>query len=179
VLMPKSPREKLVVKVLIGILGLFVVFFAYRMVAGGGGDPKASTPAIDTGVQTETKPNAPKKKHAKKKNQDPVLQFTGVDPFEPLIAPAPIESPAAAPGPQAPASPAQPGATLVVQGTTLTLVDLPSQDGVQKAQVLVNGILYQLIPGDSFGDGFTLTSVSPPCADFSWGSESFRLCLTA
>jgi hypothetical protein len=177
--MPKSPREKLVVKVLIGILGLFVVFFAYRMVAGGGDGAKAAPPAITkAGSQTGAKQNVAKKKNGKKK-QASELVFTGVDPFEPLIAPAPSPSaaPAADPGAAPSASPAQPGATLVVQGTTLTLVDLPLQEGVQKAHVLVNGILYQLIPGDEFGDGFTLTSIGPPCADFSWVSESFRLCL--
>jgi hypothetical protein len=151
------------------------------MVAGGGSDAKDSNPGVAQGGAKVTKPKPKPPKHGRHGEKPPPLQFTGVDPFEPLIAPAPVPTEPPAADPQAsPSAPAgQPGATLVVQGTTLTLVDLPVQDGTQKAQVLVNGILYQLIPGDAFGNGFAITSISPPCADFTWGSEGFRLCLTA
>lgn len=180
-LMPKSPREKLVVKILAGVLGLIVVVLAVKMVAGGGAKKEASTTPI-VNAQGPSRPEQQKPaKHKKGSKKQETLVFTGVDPFEPLIAPAP-EPTAAAPAPEATPSTqpsSQPGATMVIQGTTLTLVDLPVQGENQTAQVMVNGILYQLMPGDSFGNGFALVSISPPCADFTWGQESFRLCLTS
>jgi len=64
-----------------------------------------------------------------------------------------------------------------VNGHTVVLIDTFLSDGIHKAQVEVDGTVYQLSVGDTFSSGhFELRSIQGSCATFLNGDESFTLC---
>ncbi|HEX9313216.1 MAG TPA: hypothetical protein VGA30_10415 [Actinomycetota bacterium] len=171
-ILPTSPRERLLVKVMAGVVGLLVVLLAVHAMSGGKAAP-ASTSAPSGPFQApKPAPSAPGQTHH---GNHVVPEFTGVDPFVPLVtpAPSPVETTDAPP----PAQP-QTGSTTVVNGKSLQLVGLFMDNGVEKAQVTVDGVTYQAAPGDTFADEFVLVSIADPCANFSWQTSTFTLCLS-
>src|SRR6266487_2736258 len=149
-ILPTSPRERLLVKVMAGVVGLLVVLLAVHAMSGGKAAP-ASTSAPSGPFQApKPAPSAPGQTHH---GNHVVPEFTGVDPFVPLVtpAPSPVETTDAPP----PAQP-QTGSTTVLNGKSLQLVGLFMDNGVEKAQVTVDGVTYQAAPGDTFADEFVL-----------------------
>jgi hypothetical protein len=77
-------------------------------------------------------------------------------------------------------SPTQPGngAATTVGGHDVVLLDTFTVNGVDTVQVEVDGTVYDVAEGDTFGPGnsFELLSVSEDCAAFLFGDESFTLC---
>src|SRR6266511_1071774 len=150
-IMPTSSKEKLMVKVLAGVVGLLVLILAARAVMGGGtGDANTAAPAAPV-TQGNTNPGALSPQQHPKVKQ---LHFTGVDPFSPipglLPSPSPVEA-APAPIPTTPsASPPGGSSSIVVSGQTLTLLSVSSENGKDQAQVDVGGVKYLVEPGDKF-----------------------------
>jgi len=66
-----------------------------------------------------------------------------------------------------------------VGGKTVVLVDIFTEDNVQKAQVEVDGTVYTVAEGDSFDDGYRLVSINGSCASFTHNATSFTLCESA
>jgi hypothetical protein len=58
----------------------------------------------------------------------------------------------------------------------VTLLDIFTRDGVDKAQVQVDSTAYTVEEGDTFSDGFRLKSINGSCATFTHGSQEFILC---
>ena len=58
----------------------------------------------------------------------------------------------------------------------MTLLDIFTRDGVEKAQVQVDSTAYTVNEGDAFASGFRLVSISGSCATFSHGGDKFILC---
>ena len=60
------------------------------------------------------------------------------------------------------------------------LLDTFTVNGQERAQVEIDGTVYNVSIGESFGPGgrFELRSVSGDCATFLFGDESFTLCIT-
>jgi hypothetical protein len=110
----------------------------------------------------------------------PLLIFTGRDPFVPLIQtssapnPGPTVSPAGGPN----SSPGQ-GSSTSIGGHTVVLDSIFTVNGVQKVQVEVDGHVYTVAPGQSFAGNFKLVSISGSCANFTYGDQSFSLCLSS
>ena len=77
---------------------------------------------------------------------------------------------------------AQPGSRRpghLVGGHDVVLLDTFTVNGVDTVQVEVDGQVYDVAEGDTFGPGnsFELMSVSGNCAAFVFGDESFTLCV--
>jgi hypothetical protein len=71
------------------------------------------------------------------------------------------------------------GSSTVIGGHTVVLLDTFTHNGVQMAQVEVDGTVYNVAEGDPFSGGtFELRDVAGDCATFLFGDESFTLCFT-
>jgi hypothetical protein len=78
--------------------------------------------------------------------------------------------------------PTQPGggSSTVIDGHTVVLLDVFPSGSTHKAQVEVDGHVYNPSVGDKFDAGqFELRSVSGNCATFLYGDQSFGLCATS
>lgn len=119
--------------------------------------------------------------------------FSGRDPFSipPQFVPASPSGPTGSTGTGSPTgSPTGPtgsspssapsnGASSVIGGHSVVLIDTFTQNGVQKATVSVDGTVYHPAEGDTFAGGnFELRDVAGNCATFLYGDESFTLCFT-
>jgi hypothetical protein len=83
------------------------------------------------------------------------------------------------PPPTSPPTAPSNGASTVIDGHTVVLLDTFTNNGVQMAQVEVDGTVYNVAEGDSFSGGtFELRDVAGNCATFLYGDESFTLCFT-
>jgi len=88
-------------------------------------------------------------------------------------------SPPTSPPTSPPSAPSN-GASTVVGGHTVVLLDTFTHNGVQMAQVEVDGTVYNVAEGASFAGGtFELRDVAGNCATFLYGDESFTLCFTS
>ena len=91
---------------------------------------------------------------------------------------APPTSPGGSPGGSPTSSPSN-GASTVIGGHTVVLIDTYTMNGVQHATVSVDGTVYHPAEGDTFAGGqFQLRDVAGNCATFLYGDESFTLCFT-
>jgi hypothetical protein len=160
------------------IAGLAVVVLAagfYMLFLRGGGD--ASEPVVAPPAAGAPAPSPSESPAASKGGkQSDALVFSGRDPFQPLVsdeapAPEPTVSPAGTP-PPAPSG----GSSITIDGHTVVLLDLFTQDGQDMAQVEVDGTVYTAKVGETFAQNFTLQSVNGGCADFLYGDQSFSLC---
>src|SRR5438876_8245833 len=120
-ILPTSPRERLVVKVMAGVVGLLVVLLAVHAMSGGKAAP-ATTSAPSGPVQApKAAVSAPGETH----HGNPIApEFTGVDPFVPLVTPPPSLAPSPSPTTEAPPAQTQTGSTATVDGKSLQLVGL-------------------------------------------------------
>ena len=72
------------------------------------------------------------------------------------------------------------GASTVIGGHTVVLIDTSTSNGVQKATVEVDGTVYHPSEGATFAGGnFQLRDVAGNCATFLYGAQSFTLCFTS
>jgi len=68
----------------------------------------------------------------------------------------------------------------VIGGHTVVLLDTFERGGVERAQVEVDGAVYNVAVGHKFAGGsFELRSASSGCATFLFGDQPFSLCATA
>jgi hypothetical protein len=181
--MPRTEREKRLLKALAATAAVAVVLVAFTMVFAGGGDSGSKTRVIRPGTgSTAPKAPAPGAQPSPQPSVAPLV-FHGVDPFKPLAsnekssssssstkkaAPAPAVSPT-----QTPAGPV----SAVVGGNMVTLVDIYTKAGKKRAHVDVDGTTYDAGPGDNFVDDYVLVSIADPCVQFAWRDQSFRLCV--
>ena len=81
------------------------------------------------------------------------------------------------PSPTAPGG----GSSQNVGGSTVVLLDVFQRDGATRVQVEVDGQVFDVGIGQTFGpdDEFELRSVADNCATFLFGDERFTLCISA
>ena len=179
-----------------GILGfLLVAFFLFNNLSGGGDDgaipefPTVSAPPGGDGGGDETPTVSPSN------GISPQPVFTGRDPFSipPALSPvAPTDTGSVSPPPSGTTSttpppsgstnpttppPSTPGgnSSIVLGGKTVVLLDTFKQG--TRAQFEVDGTVYNVGIGDTFGGGsFELQSINGDCATFLYGDEPFTLC---
>jgi hypothetical protein len=91
-------------------------------------------------------------------------------------------STSSSPGGGSSSTPTQPGngSSTTVGGHQVVLLDTFTHNGVESAQVEVDGTVYSAAEGETFGPGnaFEVQSVSGNCAGLLFGDESFTLCTT-
>ena len=130
----------------------------------------------------------------------PIQNFTGRDPFSVPPALSPSPSPTTPGGGTSPPpggngdgdgngngttspSPTAPGggSSQNVGGSTVVLLDVFQRDGATRVQVEVDGQVFDVGIGETFGpnDEFELRSVAGNCATFLFGDERFTLCISA
>ena len=182
--MALSERDRRTVTIGGSVVGVLLAGFVLFSVLGGGEEPFPPNP--DTPLPTSS-PSPPPY------GGPPIQSFTGRDPFSvpPALSPSPLPtapgpsgSPSGSPsvGPSGTPSPTAPGndSSQNVGGSTVVLLDIFERDGATRAQVEVDGTVFDVGIGDQFAGGrFELRSVAGSCATFLFGDESFTLCITA
>jgi cytoskeletal protein RodZ len=195
--MPISDRDRRMVRIGGIVVGVLVVGFLLLKLLGGGGaeEPFPSSsplkPSSSSIQPTGTPSLAP----------SPVLVLPARDPFS---IPPGFESTTSSSGGSTTTSssggsstssssggstttgtttpPTQPGngASKTVGGHTVVLLDTFTANGVEQAQVEVDGTVYDPSVGQTFGPNkqYRLQSVSGNCATFLYGDESFTLCVS-
>jgi len=196
--MPISDRDKRMLRIGGIVIGVLLVGFVLLKLLGGGGEEEAfpsSSPLRPSSSSTQptgTPSLAP----------SPVLVLPARDPFS---IPPGFETTTSSSGGSSTTSssggssttsssggtttttsttapPTQPGngASQTVGGHTVVLLDTFTANGVEQAQVEVDGTVYDPSVGDTFGPNkqYRLQSVSGNCATFLYGDESFTLCVS-
>ena len=190
--MPISDRDRRMLRIGGIVIGVLVVGFLLLKLLGGGGEEEAfpsSSPLKPSSSSTEptgTPSLAP----------SPVLVLPARDPFS--IPPGFDVTTSSSGGSSTSSSsggsstssssggtttpPTQPGngASQTVGGHTVVLLDVFTANGVEQAQVEVDGTVYDPSVGQTFGPNkqYRLQSVSGNCATFLYGDESFTLCVS-
>jgi len=200
--MPISDRDKRTLKIggiVVGVL--VVIFLALKLLGGGGGPETASTaprPTTSPGGSTGGTSGSESPSLA----PSPVLQLPVRDPFA-IPAGFPVATGSSSGGSTSsggtstssggtstssvpPTSstpvktPTQPsGATQDIGGHQVTLIDAFTTNGHENATVSVDGTVYSVTAGQTFGPNkqYKLQSVSGNCATFLFGDQSFTLCV--
>lgn len=185
--MPLTPRDKRALIILGVIAGVAVAVFLVLNLFGGGDEEEQALPTPSVAPTVAPSPTV---SVSPTPRQTPPPVAGGRDPFSipPELAPTPGggESPTGTTTPPTTTSPTTSpptspggGSSATVDGHTVVLLDIFTRNGVQKAQVEVDGTVYTVDVGESFDDGFRLTSISGDCADFVSGDgEDFTLCVS-
>jgi hypothetical protein len=195
--MPLSDRDRRTLRIGGIVAGVLVVGLVLFNVLGGGGatpaPPRRTTAASATPTTTPTV--------APTTTPTPVALFTGRDPFSTppqfLVATSGTGSSSSGSSSSSSSSgsgsssststptsptPTQPGggSSANLGGHTVVLLDTFRVSGTDRAQVEIDGVVYNVAIGERFGPGnrFELRSVSGNCGTFVFGDESFTLCIT-
>ncbi|HEY6652037.1 MAG TPA: hypothetical protein VI364_07040 [Actinomycetota bacterium] len=193
--MPLSDRDRRTLRIGGIVAGVLVVGLVLFNVLGGGGGTEApprrttgsATPTLAPTVTPTTTPT-------------PVARFTGRDPFSTppqfLVATGSSGTGSSSSGGSSSSSsssgsgssssssppPTQPGggSSENLGGHTVVLLDTFRVSGTDRAQVEIDGVVYNVAVGEQFGPGnrFELRSVSGNCGTFVFGDQSFTLCIT-
>ena len=193
--MPLSDRDRRTLRIGGIVAGVLVVGLVLFNVLGGGGGTEApprrttgsATPTLAPTVTPTTTPT-------------PVARFTGRDPFSTppqfLVATGTSGTGSSSSGGSSSSSsssgsgssssssppPTQPGggSSENLGGHTVVLLDTFKVSGTDRAQVEIDGVVYNVAVGEQFGPGnrFELRSVSGNCGTFVFGDQSFTLCIT-
>ena len=99
---------------------------------------------------------------------------TTIPPTSPTTPPTTIP-PSVSPPPTPPPTPVG-GTTTVIDGHTVTLIDIFHRNGVKYAQVSVDGTVYTVKQGQTFDGNFKLVDPAGGCATFLFGDQQFQLC---
>jgi hypothetical protein len=193
--MPLSDRDRRTLRIGGIVAGVLVVGLVLFNVLGGGGGtetPPGTTArsATPTATPTVTPTTTP----------TPVARFTGRDPFSTppqfLVATGTSGTGSSSSGGSSSSSsssgsgsssstsppPTQPGggSSENLGGHTVVLLDTFKVSGTDRAQVEIDGVVYNVAVGEQFGPGnrFELRSVSGNCGTFVFGDQSFTLCIT-
>jgi hypothetical protein len=190
--MALSERDRRTVTIGGVVVGVLLAGFVLFSLLGGGEEALPPLPPTTPGGPSPTPSPGP--------GGPPVQSFTGRDPFSvpPALSPSPSPSPTAPAG--SPGGPPPPtgdangdggtdtpaptapggGSSQNVGGSTVVLLDIFERDGATRAQVEVDGTVFNVGIGEPFAGGrFELRSVSGNCATFLFGDEQFTLCITA
>jgi hypothetical protein len=176
--MPMSPRDRRAL-IIFGAIAVVAVAVFFLFIRKGSDSTQQSSPrtprvGVNQPAPTPTASPTPSMKPPKE-----VLVFSGRDPFDPAQGGGSVAAPAGSFGVSPPGSPSSGptgGSSQNVGGKTVVLVSIFTQDGVEKAQVEVDGTVYTVAEGDTFDDGYRLVSIDGSCASFTHDATSFVLC---
>lgn len=63
-----------------------------------------------------------------------------------------------------------------IDGRTVRLVDVFTENGEQRAQIQVDGTVYTVDEGERFAENFELLDISGQCASILYGDDQFTIC---
>jgi len=192
--MALSDRDRRTVTVGGIVVGVLLAGFLVFSLLGGGEEP---FPPIPDTPLPPTSPSPPPGDGGA-----PIQSFTGRDPFSvpPGLSPSPSPTGPTGGGTTTTSPPPGGGGTTTtpppggggtstpppsggqnVGGSTVVLLDIFQRDGVTHAQVEVDGEVFDVVIGETFGPNneFELASVADNCATFLFGDERFTLCISA
>jgi hypothetical protein len=190
--MPLTERDRRTLTVGGIIAGVLLVgFLLVNLLSGGGGETgESSSPRPRPSGSPSTAPTPTP-------TQTPAPVFQGRDPFSVpgVLAPSSGSSSSSSSGSSSSSSssgsssssssttsPTAPGngSSTTVGGHQVVLLDVFPRNGVEMAQVEVDGTVYTIAEGETFGpnQAFELRSVSGNCGTFLFGDQSFTLCIT-
>jgi hypothetical protein len=190
--MPISDRDKRTLKIGGIVAGVLLVgLLLFNVLSGGGGETATGPRVVRTPSQTPTPAPTTTPTPA------PVAVPGGRDPFStppeflvggsttsggPSTSTSSPGGSSSSPGGSSAPPPSQPGggSSANLGGHSVVLLDAFSRSGVGHAQIEIDGVVYTVAVGESFGPGhrFELRSVSGNCGTFVFGDESFTLCIT-
>ena len=101
--------------------------------------------------------------------------FESKDPFRPLVSTA-ESSGTTTNGDTSGDTSGASGAPAPTGGQVVALLDVFTDDGVDKAQVKVGSTVYTVSVGEVFADNYKLVSTSGDCATLLHGDDKFTLC---
>jgi len=158
---------------------------------------EAAPPSVDEGVVEDPEGEA---RAPGKGPKETTEVFAPKDPFEPLISPAGAattdtsgstdaagdtddsgdptvdESPIEDDGTGGSGGGGGGGNTQGVGGREVVLKDVSTNPGDKSASVNVDGVTYDVLPGDRFAENFKLVTVYGKCATMLFGDDQFTLC---
>jgi len=203
--MPITDRDKRTLIIGGSVAGfLLVAFLIYKVFLSGGGAAPTASPSlvlspVPTGSETPSSSQTP--------GVPGVVTFAGHDPYcmpqsyvsrlvllhiplpdtdyvcpgvivpssSPSVTPTPSGSGSPSSSPSVPSAPI--ASSVTVGGKTVVLMTVPASPPGTRAQVEVNGKVYNVAVGATFAAGtFQLQGVSGPCASFLYGDQAFSLC---
>ena len=204
--MPMSPRDRraLLIFGVVAVVAVAAYFLLLKPGGSNSATPVAqespttqpSAPAPAPSVKSKSKKS---QKHSPRRSRRQGPLVGGHDPFSPLInasaggGTGPVSSgggtspatgtgtgttstpPTVSPAGSPPATPSG-GTGTRVGGHNVTLLDIFSRGGEQRAQIAVDGRVFVVAEGEDFDGNFRLVSVSGGCARILFGDQSFLLC---
>ena len=159
----------------VAVAALVFLFVVSPLLAGDDtAVPEAAAPA-DTAGQVAV---APEPTVAPTTEPEPVTEsfevFTARDPFEQLVD---DDASAAAPTTDPVTDPSEAAApTTQVDGTTIELVDVYEDAGVERVQVTVNGSGYEAAEGELIAERVEVLEIDGQCGTFEYDHNRFVLC---
>ncbi|MBI3648790.1 MAG: hypothetical protein HY240_08585 [Actinobacteria bacterium] len=152
--------------------GLVVLFLLFNLFFGGGGEPSPTfVPGGGGHVPSTGSPTT---------QPSVVLSFGGNDPFEipaAFITASPSSSSSTSNSPSpTPTAPGGGSSYTTSDGKVVAIIDVFTQNGVEKAQIDVDGVNYTRKAGQTFAGNFQLVSISGTCVSIDYGDESFTIC---
>jgi len=196
--MPLSDRDRRTLRIGGIVAGVLVVgLVLFNVLSGGGGTPAPPRRTTAASATPTTTPTV-----APTTTPTPVALFTGRDPFSTppqfLVATSgtgssssggsssssssSVSGSSSSTSTPTEATPTQPGggSSANLGGHSVVLLDTFRVSGTDRAQVEIDGVVYNVSVGERFGPGnrFELRSVSGNCGTFVFGDQSFTLCIT-
>lgn len=185
---PQVSRTLLVVLgAVVGVAALALLYlFVVQPLLGDAQDVAATTP-VPVATDPSPAPGASPTPEVAE-DDEPVSEtfevFTARDPFQQLVVhrdpaqtgggggtPSPTPTGTATPT-ETPTTPAD----AVVGATTIRLVDVFTDGGVEKILVTVNGTGYEVAEGETFAQRFRVLDITGDCATLLFGDSRFTLC---
>src|SRR6266581_158619 len=195
--MPMSPRDRraLIIFGVIAVVALAAYFLLLKKSSGPTEAVSTPTPTSSTTTVPSPVPSVTTSPTPRATTPPPVV-VGGRDPFSPLVGggggptgvtgpttipptspttPPTTIPPSVSPPPSPPPTPVG-GTTIVIDGHTITLIDIFHRNGVKYAQVSVDGTVYTVKQGQTFDGNFKLVDPAGGCATFLFGDQQFQLC---
>lgn len=176
-------RRALIILGVVAVIALAVFFLVIRGGSGSAEEVAAVSP-VSFPVAAAPSPQATPSPSEAPDSTSSFEGFSGRDPFTSPIQPAPASDPVPAAEPTPAPSPTPPagtqptsesGSTILLDGHSVTLVDVFSADGVQQVSVDVDGRKYTVAPGETFAGSFQLMSVEGAAINFLYADLPFTL----
>jgi hypothetical protein len=167
----------------VGVLALLYLYVVQPLL----GDAEEVAQTIPSPAATDPSPEPGESPEPEALDDEPVSEtfevFTARDPFQQLVVVPASQTGTGSPSPS-PTGTASPTPTgtpttppdAVVGGTTIRLVDVFTDGGVEKILVTVNGTGYEVAQGETFADRFRVLDITGQCATLLFGDSRFTLC---
>jgi hypothetical protein len=161
----------------VAVGAMLVLFFVSKLLSGGSDAFPPLPPTVPRQSTPGPSPTAGALPPPAASQRDPFAVpgglGTSTESPPPSDTGSPTQTISPTPSPTLPGN----GASIQIGGHTVVLLDVYSFDGVQHAQVEVDGTVFRPSVGSRFAGGrFRLRSTSGDCAGFLYGDQSFTLC---